>query len=94
MLRIGDVRVAGRLGQDLLPGRAGVLAVRPEDLVAAPAGELEAKIVSTEFRGHDFTGFARMADGTDLVFTAPSGAAPGTSVRLAADPDRAVVFAE
>ncbi len=52
-----------------------------------------ATVVSAEFRGHGYTGFARTADGADLVFTAPTGAAPGSAVTLTADPDRALVFA-
>ena len=40
---------------------------------------------------HDFTGFARMADGTELVFTSPTQrAAAGAAGHLAADPARAL----
>ena len=52
-----------------------------------------ATVVSTEFRGHDFTGFARMADGTDLVFHAERRVENGDVVRLAPDPARTLVFA-
>ncbi len=77
----------------LAQGAPAVLAVRPEDLVAQPGGGLAATVRSSEFRGHDYTGFATMADGTELVFTAPENAAPGAPVTLAADPARALVYA-
>ena len=93
VVRVGNVELRGRPQEPVQPGAPAVLAVRPDDLVAEPGGELMATVISTEFRGHDFTGFARMADGTELVFTAPEGAAPGSAVTLAADPERALVFA-
>jgi putative spermidine/putrescine transport system ATP-binding protein len=67
--------------------------VRPDDLVAQTGGGLTATVVSTEFRGHDFTGFARTADDVELIYTAPSGAPPGSTVQLVAEPERALVFA-
>ncbi len=93
ILRAGNVELRGRIREQLQPGAHAILAVRPEDLVAQPGGELMASVVSAEFRGHDFTGFARMADGTELVFTSPTGADPGAAVTLAADPNRALVYA-
>ena len=93
VLRAGHVQLRGQLQGALRAGDRAVLAVRPEDLVAQPDGALVATVVSAEFRGHDFTGFARMADGTELVFTSPAGAAPGSAVTLAADAERALIYA-
>jgi putative spermidine/putrescine transport system ATP-binding protein len=93
VVRMGNVELRGRPQETVEAGAPAVLAVRPDDLVAQNGGELMATVVSTEFRGHDFTGFARTADGAELVFTAPTGAAPGSAVTLAADPERALVFA-
>ncbi len=93
ILRAGNVELRGHALDTLQPGAAAILAVRPDDLIAQLGGELMATVVSTEFRGHDYTGFARMADGTELVFTGPTGAAPGSDVTLAADPERALVYA-
>ncbi len=92
IVQVGSVQLAGQMRAPLQPGARAVLAVRPEDLVAQPGGVLAATVISAEFRGHDFTGFARMADGTDLVFTSPGSAAPGSAVLLAAHPDRALAF--
>ncbi len=93
ILRAGPAQLRGRVQNPLQPGDRATLALRPDDLVAADTGSLSATIVSSEFRGHDFTGFARMDDGTDLVFTAPTGAPPGTLITLAANPDRALIYA-
>ena len=95
VVAVGDARLAGRVREAVAPGGRAVLAVRPDDLTAGPPGPdaLGAAVVSSEFRGHDFTGFARMTDGTDLVFTAASGVPAGSTVHLRAEPGRALVFA-
>jgi putative spermidine/putrescine transport system ATP-binding protein len=93
VVRAGSVELRGLWQEPVRPGAPAVLAVRPEDLVAQPDGSLKATVVSSEFRGHDFTGFARTDDGADLVFTAQERAAHGDVVALAADPGRALVFA-
>jgi len=93
VLRVGDISLRGQAQGELQQGAPAVLACRPDDLVAEPGGALHASVVSAEFRGHDFTGFARMQDGTELVFTGPTGVAPGSQVTLAANPDRSLVFA-
>ena len=90
---IENATVAARLRDDLQPGAQATLAVRPEDLVAAEDGALVATVTSTEFRGRDHTGFARMADGTELVFHSEAGAPRGSTIRLRPDPDRTLVFA-
>ncbi|MGI4795286.1 MAG: ABC transporter ATP-binding protein [Janthinobacterium lividum] len=84
--------VRGRAQGNLRVGQPAMLVVRPEDLLADAGGALAATVVSSEFRGHGHTGFARMGDGTELVFSAAESAAPGGEVRLAAEPDRALVY--
>jgi len=93
VVRVGNVELRGRPMEPVQTGSRAVLAVRPDDLVAQNGGELMASVLSTEFRGHGYTGFARTADGAELVFTSPVGAEPGSAVTLAADPERALVFA-
>ena len=93
VLVVHNVELRGRMQEKVQPGAPAVLAVRPEDLVAEPGGSLAASVISTEFRGHDFIGFGRMEDGTELVFTSPVGADPGSIARLAASPERALIFA-
>ena len=91
-LRTTTGLLTGQAQGPLAPNQAATLVVRPEDLLAQPGGPLAATVISTEFRGHGHTGFARMADGTELVFTSPEAAAPGATVHLAADPARALIY--
>ena len=90
---VENATVIATLRDGLMPGDEAVLAVRPEDLVAADDGPLAATVTSTEFRGRDHTGFASMADGTELVFHSDHGAARGSTVRLRPDPTRTLAFA-
>ena len=94
-VQVGDAQLAATMRAPLMPGAAAILAMRPDDLVLRPGSNrgLLATVVSTEFRGNDFTGFARMEDGVELVFTALEGTAPGTLVQLEADPSRTLAFA-
>ena len=86
--------IVGRARNTVTPGSAAHVAIRPEDLhpVAASSVGLKAQVISTEFRGREFVGFARMGDGTDLSFLATERLAPGAEVTLAAEPDRILVY--
>ncbi len=90
---VENAMLAATLRDELAPGDEATLAVRPEDLVATGDGPLAATVTSSEFRGRDHTGFASMADGTELVFHSAVGAARGEVVRLRPDPARTLVFA-
>jgi putative spermidine/putrescine transport system ATP-binding protein len=92
-LTVQNATVSAMMRADLGSGDEATLAVRPEDLVAADDGPLAATVTSTEFRGRDHTGFASMADGTELVFQSEHGAPRGSVVRLRPDPARTLVFA-
>jgi putative spermidine/putrescine transport system ATP-binding protein len=93
-IAIGSATLTGRTRGGVSAGSGGHIAIRPEDLTPRPAGGegLKATILSLEFRGHEFVGFARMEDGTDLSFLAHESLEPGIEVTLGADPDRALVF--
>ena len=75
-------------------GASAHIAIRPEDLhpVAGGGSGIKAQVVSTEFRGREFVGFARTAEGADLSFLAHDRIEAGAPVVLAADPDRVLVF--
>jgi putative spermidine/putrescine transport system ATP-binding protein len=92
---IGAATVTGRVRESVAVGQSAWVAVRPEDLHPNAPGQsgLIAKVVSTEFRGREFVGFAKMEDGTSLSFLAEEKLPPGASVTLGADPDRVLVFA-
>ena len=68
-------------------------AIRPDDLVATPDGPITATVEAAEYRGRDFYGFARTADGTELFFRAETRLNSGDQVRLSAPPDRVLVYA-
>jgi putative spermidine/putrescine transport system ATP-binding protein len=93
---VGKASIVGRPRNALAPGAAAHVAIRPEDLHPVAAGQdgLRAQVISTEFRGREFVGFARMADGTDLSFLAHDKLASGAEVTLAADPDRVLVYGD
>ena len=93
---IDGAAIVGRARNTIVPGAAAHVAIRPEDLhpVAAGSVGLKAQVISTEFRGREFVGFARMADGTDLSFLAHDKLAPGSEVTLAAEADRALVYGD
>ena len=92
-VRTSSGSIRGVALEPLAPGREATVMIRPEDLLAQPGGTVKATALSSEFRGHGHTGFARMADGTELVFSAAEAAVPGQTLDLAADPARALVFA-
>jgi len=91
---VGEVSLVGRVRTSVGAGDAAHLSVRPEDLHPVRDGGLGllAKVISTEFHGREFVGFARMADDTPLTFLADNRIPHGTDIRLAADPDRILVF--
>ena len=93
-ITVGDAQISGRLRDAVTEGANAQIAIRPEDLHPVPAGGagIKAQVVSTEFRGREFVGFARTAEGADLSFLAHDRIEAGEPVVLAADPDRVLVF--
>jgi putative spermidine/putrescine transport system ATP-binding protein len=92
-LEAGGARLAGRVRQRVTPGAQASLVVRPDDLHPVAAGGLAATVAAAEFRGREFVGFARTADGSDLAFRSDRRVAAGETVTLGADPDRVLVYA-
>ena len=92
----GGARLVGRAAKSLSLGSAVVAAIRTEDLAAGAAhgAGLAVTVLSTEFRGQEFVGFGRCADGTELVFRTPERLAAGATVQVGADPERVVVYAQ
>ncbi len=70
-----------------------IAAIRPEDLSATPDGPITATVEAAEYRGRDFYGFARTSDGTELFFRSDSRVGAGDTIRLAAAPERVLVYA-
>ena len=100
---VGDVatvvttgaRISGRVREPVRAGDPAVVAIRPDDLhrVSERDHALAATVSASEFRGREFIGFARTADGIDLSFRSTERLQAGDTVRLSADPDRVLVFA-
>ena len=95
-LDTGTARISGRLRSPLVPGTQAVAAIRPDDLRAGatPSAGIAATVVASEFRGRDFAGFGRSADGADVTFGAEARLVNGESVHLSADPQRVLVYAQ
>jgi putative spermidine/putrescine transport system ATP-binding protein len=96
VVETGGVRLRGRTRDRIEPGTPASIAIRPDDLHPVTPGEnaLAAAVAAAEFRGREFVGFARTADGVDLAFRSDRPLEVGEHVHLGADPDRMVVFAE
>ena len=54
---------------------------------------VEAVVETIEYRGREFVGTARTAEGLELVFHAPQTAELGSAIWLSIDPARALAFA-
>ncbi len=90
-IAVEGASLTGRAAADLQPGADAVLVARPDD-VTLGAG-LSANVETVEYRGREFVGMARTSGGAELIFHATIRPAPGAALSLAADPQRALVFA-
>ncbi len=92
---VGPTTVTGQAHGPILVGAAAIVAVRPEDMTPAAVGprSFAATVTASEYRGRDFFGLARTADGTDIGFRAGEALAAGTPVHLGAAEERVLVFA-
>jgi putative spermidine/putrescine transport system ATP-binding protein len=90
---IGGALIEGVPRSTLTEGRA-IAVLRPDDLVPAPPGgnALAATVEAIEYRGREFHGLARTAQGTQLHFSSAEPFALGTAISLAADPKQVLIF--
>src|SRR5215212_462133 len=90
VVETGGVRLRGQMRGTAAVGSAGSIAIRPDDLHPVAPGEnaLIAKVSAAEFRGREFLGLARTAEGVDLAFHSERRLEIGEDVHLGADPDR------
>jgi putative spermidine/putrescine transport system ATP-binding protein len=94
-LDVAGVQIAG-VAREALAGATAIAAIRPDDLVAVAAGTagaLGATVEAIEYRGRDFFGQARVADGSEVFFRSEARRTNGEMVALAADPAKVLVFA-
>ena len=92
---VGPTTVTGAAHQPIAIGAAAIVAVRPEDMTPAPAStqSFAATVTASEYRGRDFYGLARTADGAEIAFRADNAIATGTPIHLSAAEARVLVFA-
>jgi putative spermidine/putrescine transport system ATP-binding protein len=88
---VGGARIVG-IPMEPISG-AAVVAIRPEDLVAVADGPIGAVVEAAEYRGRDFYGFGRSADGAELYFRSDVRVGTGETIRLNAAPERVLVYA-
>jgi len=92
-VKIGGADVEGTPVGAAAAGSA-VVAIRPDDLKAAPGGALTVTVETAQYHGRDFYCSGRTADGSELYFLSAQKVAKGDSVRLAADPKRVLIYPE
>ena len=91
LVSIAGARLHGT-AQGAVAGPA-VVAIRPEDLVPTPDGPIGATVEIAEYHGRDFYAVLRGDDGSALFCRSPVRVRAGEALRLAARPDRVLVYA-
>ena len=71
---------------------AAIVAIRPEDLTPSSDGPIAATVEMAEYRGRDFYGLARTADGSELYFRAEQRVIQGEPIRLNAPAERVLIY--
>ncbi len=79
-------------GTQAIEGRA-VVAIRPDDLVPTPDGPIAATVEIAEYHGRDYYAVMHGTDGSMLYCRSPVRVSTGDTLRLAARPDRVLVYA-
>jgi putative spermidine/putrescine transport system ATP-binding protein len=87
---VGGAPIAGTAVEPI--SGPAVAAIRPDDLVPVSDGPIAATVEAAEYRGRDFYGFARAADGTELFFRAERRVSAGEAIRLAVPAERVLVY--
>ncbi|MFA6267050.1 MAG: ABC transporter ATP-binding protein [Pseudolabrys sp.] len=88
---IGGVTLPANPVRPMAEG-AAIAAIRPNDLNVTADGPLAVKVESVQYHGQEFYCSGRATDGTELYFTAEHTVAKGDTVRLAASPNRILVY--
>ena len=94
-VRVGTAELTGVIRGQIGVGDAAVIAARPDDVAAGSEGgnAISATVETIEYRGREFVGSARTAEGLELIFHAPQRVEAGAAIALTIDPDRSLVFA-
>jgi putative spermidine/putrescine transport system ATP-binding protein len=91
---VGPNSISGAVREPVQVGAMATVAVRPDDMTPVSGnGGFAATVTASEYRGRDFFGTARTAEGAELSFRAPDHIAAGSAIRLGAAEDRVLVYA-
>jgi putative spermidine/putrescine transport system ATP-binding protein len=90
-ISVGGVSLQGTAVEAIADGET-VAAIRPDDLKVTAGGPLAATVESAQYHGHDFYCLGRTSHGIELYFRSAQKVKKGDAVRLAADPDRVLVY--
>jgi putative spermidine/putrescine transport system ATP-binding protein len=90
MVSVAGGRVAGTPVEPV--AAQAIVAIRPEDLHPTADGPIAATVEIAEYHGRDFYAVARGAGGEELFFRSPVRVGPGEVVRLAAPPERVLIY--
>jgi putative spermidine/putrescine transport system ATP-binding protein len=88
---VGGVSLQGTAVENISDGEA-IVAMRPDDLNVTAGGPISATVESAQYHGHDFYCLGRTSDGIELYFRSAKKVTKGDAVRLAADPNRVLVY--
>ncbi|CAM5586815.1 putative spermidine/putrescine transport system ATP-binding protein [Aquamicrobium terrae] len=92
-VEVGGVALSGALRGDIADGEA-VLVARPDDVTVTENGAnaLTATVETIEYRGREFVGTARTAEGLEVVFHTVRPVSAGSTVSLSVDAARALIY--
>lgn len=93
-LDVGHGAMLTGVAQGSLTGGAALAVIRPDDLYPTTEGGIPATVVALEYRGREFHGVARTASDVEVHFATHTPVAPGDAIRLGAEPQRVLVFAD
>jgi putative spermidine/putrescine transport system ATP-binding protein len=88
---IGGVSLPATAIEPVSDGEA-IAAIRPNDLKVTADGQLTVTVDSAQYHGQEFYCSGRTADGTELYFMSEHRVAKGDTVRVAAAPNRILVY--
>src|SRR5256714_6649913 len=88
-ISVGPTTISGTVRETVAVGEIATVAVRPDDMTPTDAASgFAATVTASEYRGRDFFGIARTAEGAELSFRAPNHMSAGTSLHPCAGAKR------
>jgi len=91
---VGGVRLSGTVRGNIATGGSAIVVARSDDITVTDgkANALAATVETIEYRGREYVGTARKADGAEVVFHASKPVSVGSPVSLSVDAARTLIF--